>query len=133
MQAGEAQAGAFVETAHEVQALDGGAGRALAEVVDGRQGHDTPAISVGLEAPACGPEWAENICLALARHADEYVRGNALLGLAHLARTCRTVSSRQAVVEAVTAGLCDHSRYVRGHALDAADDLQLFAGIVLPR
>ncbi|MEF8710523.1 MAG: hypothetical protein V5B38_17480 [Candidatus Accumulibacter propinquus] len=110
--------------------------RADAEAVldrgDAREIRYVP-VSVGLEAPACGPEWAENICLALARHADEYVRGNALLGLAHLARTCRAVSSRQAVVEAVTAGLCDQSRYVRGHALDAADDLQIFAGIVLPR
>lgn len=80
-------------------------------------------IVVGLEAPACGPEWAEQTCVALASHGDATVRGNALLGIAHVARTCRELRSA-ASVRAVQSGLQDPEAYVRGHAQDARDDIE---------
>ena len=82
-------------------------------------------IVVGLNAPDCGPEWAENVCLRLAGHQDPTVRGNALLGLAHIARTCRILRNVRSV-QAVEDGLRDPEPYVRGHAQEAKSDIEHF-------
>lgn len=75
--------------------------------------------------------WAQTVCLRLARHPDPNVRGNALLGFAHIARLHRALD-RQALTS-VVAGFQDPDPYVRGHALDAADDLRHFLGWHIPQ
>jgi len=61
----------------------------------------------------------------LAGHPDRTVRANALLGFAHLARTCGRLD--EAVVRPlVEAGLADPE--LRGRALDVADDLLMYLG-----
>jgi len=44
-------------------------------------------IVASLNAADCPPGWAENICVRLAMHPDPQVRGNALMGFGHIART----------------------------------------------
>ena len=46
-------------------------------------------IAVGMNADAFEKGWAEEQCLSLAEHPHFNVRGNALLGLGHIARVCR--------------------------------------------
>jgi len=69
--------------------------------------------------------WAIGKCIDLARHSDPIVRGNALLSFGHFAR--RFGSAHRKLVEPlIQEGLRDKSPYVRGHALDAADDIDHF-------
>ena len=46
-------------------------------------------IVVGTNAPACEQSWVEEVCLRLCEHPHFNVRGNAVLGLGHIACTCR--------------------------------------------
>lgn len=69
------------------------------------------------------PGWAQQICLCLSRHANNTVRGNAILGFGHIARIHRTLD-RDKVVPALTRALSDPDEYVRGHARDAVDDVK---------
>lgn len=88
-------------------------------------------IVVGMNAADCQPGWAEEICLRLAAHPHFNVRGNAILGLGHIARTCRVLDTK-AAVPVIAAALQDDHEYVRGHAVSAAEDLDTYLGIRLP-
>ena len=74
--------------------------------------------------------FAQQYCLSLASHRDNVVRGNAILGFGHLARRFQEIDTTR-VVPVVEAGLKDENEYVRGHAFDAADDIQHFCGNLL--
>ncbi|WP_363798899.1 hypothetical protein ABU614_02785 [Lysobacter firmicutimachus] len=87
-------------------------------------------IMVSMDPPDCA--WAEAVCLSLARHPHVNVRGNAVLGLGHLARTCGRLDL-SAVVPVLCAALKDPAPYVRDQAETAADDLSHFLDIVVPR
>jgi len=87
-------------------------------------------IVVGMNAAGCRPGWAEAICLRLATHPHFNVRGNAVLGLGHIARTCRALDTK-AAVPVITAALQDEDEFVRGHAVSAAEDLDTYLGIHL--
>lgn len=76
-------------------------------------------------------EWAQAICISLASHPHFNVRGNAILGFGHLARTCRRIDAAT-VVPLVAAALHDESAYVRGHADDAAGDLLHYLDVLVP-
>ena len=71
------------------------------------------------------PAWAESVCLRLAEHEYFNVRGNAILGFAHIARIHGKLN-KALVKPVVQAALRDESEYVRGHAYDAVDDLNFF-------
>ncbi len=71
--------------------------------------------------------WAEQLCVRLAGHAHEQVRGNAVLGLGHLARRFGRLTEGR-VAPLMAAALHDTSAYVRGQAAAAADDLEQFLG-----
>jgi hypothetical protein len=85
-------------------------------------------LVVSLDPP--GRVWAEQICLRLACHPSPNVRGNAVLGLGHLARIFRSLH-RRTVQPAIEAGLQDRDPYVRGQADAAADDVEWYLGWVL--
>jgi len=68
--------------------------------------------------------WASMVCLQLARHEHFNVRGNAILGLGHLARRFGRLDPVARVV--IEDGLRDVNDYVRGQAESAADDVQHF-------
>jgi len=75
--------------------------------------------------------FAEQYCSRLAGHEDEQVRGNAVLGLGHIARRFGELSSEiKALIEK---GLSDSSPYVRGQSCAAADDVGHFLGWVVRR
>lgn len=101
-----------------------------AEVARGRPGELLYVpIAIGMDPPDCG--WAEAICLSLAGHPEFNVRGNAILGLGHLARTCGRIDPACAV-PAIANALHDESAYVRGQAETAADDLLHYLAIRVP-
>lgn len=79
-------------------------------------------IVVGMSAYDCDRQWAEEICFTLAEHPHFNVRGNAILGLGHIARKCRSLNLERAI-PLITQALADPDEYVRGHAYDAASDL----------
>jgi hypothetical protein len=60
-------------------------------------------------------------------HEDPIARGNAILGVGHLARRFGSVAPD--LVPMVQAAARDRFDHVRGHAASAADDMSMFAGI----
>lgn len=73
------------------------------------------------------PVWSQEMCIRFARHENQYVRGNAVLGFAHLARTNGDID-RKRVSPIVAAALSDPSPFVRGHAENASDDIAHYLG-----
>lgn len=84
-------------------------------------------IVVGMNADSCEPGWAEKICLELAQHPHFNVRGNAILGLGHIARTCRVLTLEHAV-PVIASALTDANQYVKDHAYSAASDVYVYLG-----
>lgn len=85
------------------------------------------AGAIALEPPEEDhPGHAERILHTLAQHADPHVRGNAILGFGHLARTAGIIWKPKEVRAYVEAGLADHDDYVRAQAEAAAGDLRRF-------
>jgi len=72
------------------------------------------------------PGYAESVCRVLATHEHPNVRGNALLGFGHLARTVGIIWKPKSVRALVEAGLADPDPYVAGQAEAAAMDLRHF-------
>jgi len=87
-------------------------------------------IVVGMNAADCDRLWAESICLRLADHPHFNVRGNAVLGLGHIARTCRALTAETAF-PVIERGLQDPHPYVRGHADNAASDVHIYLGLLV--
>ena len=86
-------------------------------------------IVVSMDPP--DPDWSQQICLRLVVHDHWNVRGNAILGFGHLARTTGQLD-KDRVLPLVTGALSDPSEYVRGHANDAADDIANYLGWTFP-
>ena len=80
-------------------------------------------LEVALEAE--DREWAQSICVQLARHRSAQVRGNAILAFGHLARRFGRLDPGR-VRRLVDIALHDPSDYVRRQADSAADDLRTF-------
>src|SRR4051794_36558227 len=70
--------------------------------------------------------WAESVCLRLVSHPHPWVRGNAILGFGHLARTCGRLNEA-AVRPLIEAGFRDEET-VRAQAVNAADDVETYLG-----
>ena len=70
-------------------------------------------------------EIAEPICIRLASHAHFNVRGNALLGFAHIARL-HSKLDQESIKPIIRKGLTDEHEYVRGHARDAKKDTEFY-------
>ena len=84
-------------------------------------------ISLSMDPPEEDyPGYAERICRLLAVHGNPNVRGNAILGFGHLARTAGIIWKPNDVRALVEAGLADPEAYVRGQAEAAAGDLRHF-------
>lgn len=78
------------------------------------------------------PVWSESVCLRLADHEHFNVRGNAILGFAHIARTHGKLDADR-VKPIIESALSDESEHVRGHAEEAADDIEHYLKWRLPR
>jgi hypothetical protein len=68
--------------------------------------------------------FVERACIDLSAHADEFVRGNAILGFGHIARRFRLLD--RSCIPIIERGLDDTSEHVRGQAWAAADDVVFF-------
>jgi hypothetical protein len=85
------------------------------------------AVAIALDPPEdTHPGHAERILRTLATHVHPNVRGNAILGFGHLARTAGIIWKPKDVRAFVEAGLADPDAYVRGQAEAASDDLRHF-------
>ena len=82
-------------------------------------------VWVSMDPPDC--EWAQGVCLRLSAHPHSNVRGNAVLGFGHLARTCGALDEGR-VKPLIERGLCDPDEYVRGQAVSAAEDVTQYLG-----
>ncbi len=80
-------------------------------------------IVIGVSQNAPDLEWAQAMCVELSRHPHFNVRGNAVLGLGHLARRFGGLDER-VVKPIIEAALRDADDYVRGQADTAADDIR---------
>jgi hypothetical protein len=67
-------------------------------------------IVVGMDPPDF--EWANSVCVRLARHSDSEVHSNAILGIGHLARVCRKISDEALVALRHAARHPDRSVYL---------------------
>jgi hypothetical protein len=82
-------------------------------------------IIVGMNAPDCGAEWAEEVCIRLAAHMDPRVRANAQTGLGHVVRTVGQISDNR-VFTILEQCIADEDAQVRANARDAIEDLRVF-------
>ncbi len=72
-------------------------------------------------------DFAEEVCLRLSDYPHFNVKGNAILGLAHIARIDGSFDEAK-VIPIILRGLQDVHEYVRGHALDAKEDIEHYTG-----
>jgi hypothetical protein len=82
-------------------------------------------ICVSMNPPDCA--WAQDICLRLSSHSHFNVRGNAILGFGHLARTCKALN-KERVKPLIEAALLNEDEYVRRQADSAASDVVQYLG-----
>lgn len=102
-------------------------GDELAAALDADDVEALREMVVAVTALGDDAEQATALVRRLVSHHDEFVRGNAVLGVGHIAR--RFGSFAPDLLPRVRAAARDPSEHVRGHAASAADDLQMFAGI----
>lgn len=69
---------------------------------------------------------AQDICITLADHADEIVRGNAALGLAYIARTKGRLEKH--LVKPILLRLLKNCGEYRWRVVDAIEDINLYMG-----
>ncbi len=82
-------------------------------------------VSLTVALTAADPAAAAPLCIRLCSHADNRVKGNALVSLGHLAR--RFGSLDEALVKPlIERGLKDPDEYVRTSAKSAADEIHQF-------
>lgn len=89
-------------------------------------------IVASLNAADCPPGWAEAVCVRLATHPDPLVRGNAIMGFGHIARTFGKLDMT-VVGPLMTAALRDPEPHVHGQADEACGDLRVFLGVEVER
>jgi vesicle coat complex subunit len=77
----------------------------------------------------CDSDWeyAQRLCVRLSRHPHSNVRGNAILGFAHIARVHRRLDELT-VKPIVELALGDQDPYVVGQAIDAIMDTEHYLG-----
>lgn len=71
--------------------------------------------------------YAAEVCTSLSDHPHFNVRGNAILGFAHIARMDGELDE-STVKPIILNALSDEHEYVRGHAFDAKEDIEHYLG-----
>ena len=82
-------------------------------------------VTVALTSP--DPLFAQDICIKLASHGSNKVRGNAIMSLGHIARRFRKLNEHD-VKPIIESALTDSDEYVRALAKSAADEIHQFLG-----
>jgi hypothetical protein len=89
--------------------------------------HELQVVIIGAALYHEDAAYVERLCCDLADSSHEELRGNAILGLGHLARRFQSLDE-QRTRPLIESGLIDPSVYVRGQAFAAADDAAHFLG-----
>jgi hypothetical protein len=84
-------------------------------------------VIIDLAMAAEDREFAEDCCIRLAAHSNTDVRGNAIVGFAHLAQRFGDLD-RERVLPVVEAALSDKKEYVRDQAEVARHELRDLLG-----
>ena len=80
-------------------------------------------LSIALHDP--DPEFSEQFCLRFVNHEHFNVRGNAILGFAHIARIHNKLDENK-VKPIIRGALLDENEFVRGQASNAKDDTEWY-------
>jgi hypothetical protein len=88
---------------------------------------------VGYALSTDRPGQAWELMLQCSEHADDQIRGNAILCMGHLARRFGNATTEgpidpERVVPIIERGLQDNSDWVSGHAWDTASDVLVYCG-----
>jgi len=105
-------------------------GRSIDEMkaaIDRNDPNELPTAVIGVALYHDDPVFAQDVCVELATHEHDLVRGNAVLGFGHIARRCGSLDEG-AVRPIIESALNDRSDYVRGQAWAAAEDVCHFLG-----
>lgn len=99
------------------------------EIIGSIERNDPDELSIAVLSAALyqEPEFSEPICITLADHLNFKVRGNAILGFAHIARLYYQLHE-PSVKPLIEKALKDSCEYVSGQAESAKDDLELYLG-----
>lgn len=89
--------------------------------------HELQVVVIGAALHHEDAAYVQSLCCSLANSSHEELRGNAILGLGHLARRFRSLDKSQ-TLPLIESGLIDPSEYVRGQAWAAAEDATHFLG-----
>ena len=99
----------------------------VAQIIERGPLEDLQTLPIALSLGLPDGVDVQAVCLELAEHEDEYVRGNAVLALGHLARLTRALHESR-VRKVLGEALEDESEFVRGQADSARSDLHMFMG-----
>ncbi|MFC5404682.1 hypothetical protein [Cohnella soli] len=70
-------------------------------------------------------EFVQDLMVRYSQHKNENIRGIAILSFGHIARIHRTVN-KDLIIPHINDALNDKSKFVRGHAHSALDDINMF-------
>ena len=70
--------------------------------------------------------FAESVIVTASTHADPTPRAAAMTSIGHLARLHKDLATTRRLLVQLERGFCDEAPNVRGHAADAADDIDVF-------
>lgn len=70
-------------------------------------------------------EFVQDLMVQYSQHKNENIRGIAILCFGHIARIHRALN-KELIIPLINDALNDESKFVRGHALSALDDIKMF-------
>jgi hypothetical protein len=109
------------------QELDSFTEREVEEALRRNADDEISLVPITIALIATHHAYAQQVCLKLAADPRSLVRGNALVGLGHIARRFRALDELP-VTRVIESGLLDNHEYVRLSAKSAADEIHQFLG-----
>lgn len=103
----------------------------IEKVIEENKAEDLLYVPIVISMDSPDYEWSEKICISLSSHENFNVRGNAILGFSHLARTSGKLNLAK-VLPIVSKALSDQSDYVRGQAQESAEDIKHYLKTKVP-
>jgi len=105
--------------------------KAIETVIEEDELDEVLSATIDIALASTDADWATDCLIRLARHADTDVRGNAMIGFAHLAGRFGELPQEK-VAPVLRAGLRDSKSHVRAQAEAALDELGERLGWSLP-
>lgn len=96
----------------------------IIEILDRQEVEELKYLSLSVGMYHHNWKYAQDICLKLAQHENPNIRANAILGIAHVARTKRKLDKR--LVKPIILKELRENKENNGTILDAISDINLF-------